>query len=332
MINRILDSFTDFKGMVRAVLIFLLVVWISHYIIVELGEAGRSGYQIIKTDSILFGIIQLILSFILYLLLIIPGLIYGAIRWIYSPGADFDSHSDPYMIFIVGSLTVIYAFLYLSENSYSLSNILKTKKRTSNGPEQGFSGHTQPANRETSENKTDDRLNEVLKRSSALNELRSLYKKASTKLATINDLNIVFRFDAIDQNIYNTLHTNLDDRNQTWYIFCSDAEFHLFIKKTTKELNEFIRIADEFIKEERERARRKRESSGGQITKEKAFKLFGLETTATKEEIRAKYKELVKKYNSDHRADLEEHIKELLDNKMKEINVARDYLRENGYI
>jgi hypothetical protein len=66
--------------------------------------------------------------------------------------------------------------------------------------------------------------------------------------------------------------------------------------------------------------------NNGIMTKEKAFEILGLKQTATKDETKKAYRELVKKYNTDQRTNLEDHIKEMLEEKMKELNNAKDYL------
>lgn len=64
------------------------------------------------------------------------------------------------------------------------------------------------------------------------------------------------------------------------------------------------------------------------MSKERAFEILGVKDTVTKAELKKAYRDLVKKYNTDQRGDLEEHIKQMLEEKMKEINNARDYLSD----
>lgn len=332
MINRDSDSLNHLRRNVRSALIFLVTIWVSHYFLVELGDMGRSGDQIVKTDSFIGGMFQIIFSIILYLILIIPGLIYSAIRWIYSPGSDFSSHNDPVMIYIVGSLVVVYVVSFFSDKSSSSTNIRKTKNRKFKESGQNPSTYSYSHQDAHSGEHNDKYMDNALNRWPIMEELKSLYKKTAANVKLTNNSDVYLKLQRIDENIYRTMQNNLFDQMLTWYVFCSDLDFQAFINKTRRDLNELNQIAEEFIREAYENAHRQRENSRSQITKEKAFQLFELKTTATKEEIRAKYKELVMKYNTDHRADLEEHIKELLDNKMKEINVARDYFRDNGYI
>lgn len=332
MISRYLDPTNNFRGPIRAVLIFLLIVWVSHYLLVELGDMGRSGEQLVKTDSFFGAIIQVILSIVFYIILIIPGLIYSAIRWIYSPDTDFSSHNDPVMIYIVGSLVVLYAVSYFSNKSSSLTNIRNTKNKKFKESTQNPSSYAHRDEYAQSGKANDKYMKNIYERDPVMGELKSLYNKTAKNVKLTNNSDIYLKLRKIDENIYRTMENNLFDQPQTWYVFCSDSDFDAFISKTRRELNELNQIAEEFIREARENAQRQRDNSRSQITKEKAFQLFELKTTASREEIRAKYKELVMKFNTDHRADLEEHIKELLDDKMKEINVARDFFRDNGYI
>lgn len=68
------------------------------------------------------------------------------------------------------------------------------------------------------------------------------------------------------------------------------------------------------------------------MTKEKAFELLGIKLTASREEIKKAYRDLVKKYNTDQRIHYEDHIKQMLEDKMKEINCAKDYLSTLGLL
>lgn len=62
------------------------------------------------------------------------------------------------------------------------------------------------------------------------------------------------------------------------------------------------------------------------MTREKALSILGLKINATNDEIKQTYRRLVKKFNTDQRNNYEEHVKHLLDEKMKEINSAKDFL------
>ena len=74
------------------------------------------------------------------------------------------------------------------------------------------------------------------------------------------------------------------------------------------------------------------EKSDGKMTKEKAYEILELKMTATKEEIKKAYNDLVKKYNTDQRSHLEDHIKLMLEEKMKELNNAKDFLKREKII
>jgi len=71
-----------------------------------------------------------------------------------------------------------------------------------------------------------------------------------------------------------------------------------------------------------------------EMTDGKAFEILGIKKTATKEEIKNAHRNLVKKYHTDlnNRDKLEDHIKQMLEDKMKEINNAKDYLSKLGLI
>jgi len=68
------------------------------------------------------------------------------------------------------------------------------------------------------------------------------------------------------------------------------------------------------------------------MSKGKAFEILEIKPNVTKAEIKKSYRNLVKKYNTDQRATYEEHVIQMLDDKMKEINTAKDFLRNNGYL
>lgn len=70
----------------------------------------------------------------------------------------------------------------------------------------------------------------------------------------------------------------------------------------------------------------------GVMTKEKALHILELKADATNKEIKDAYRSLVKKYNTDQRPNLEEHIKIMLEEKMKELNSAKDCLSALGLI
>ena len=58
------------------------------------------------------------------------------------------------------------------------------------------------------------------------------------------------------------------------------------------------------------------------------YKVLNIKPTATKKEIKEAYNQLVKKYHPDYYK--EKHMKELAEQKMKEINEAYDYVIKNG--
>jgi|SRR5690554_4987413 len=65
---------------------------------------------------------------------------------------------------------------------------------------------------------------------------------------------------------------------------------------------------------------------------DEALEILGVKRSATKEEIKKAYRNLVKKYNTDQRSTYEEHIKQMMDDKMKEINSAKELLQKSGWL
>ncbi len=68
------------------------------------------------------------------------------------------------------------------------------------------------------------------------------------------------------------------------------------------------------------------------ISIEKAYSALGVNKSTSKADVKKAYRLLVKKYNSDQRESYEEHVKDILDDKMKEINLAKEILAKNGLI
>jgi DnaJ-domain-containing protein 1 len=133
-------------------------------------------------------------------------------------------------------------------------------------------------------------------------------------------------------DIYTGLHS--DNLNEL-IINGSLTDFQNIINLIKSELARLKKLALDaqargYTDEERESAYS--EDSNGKMTKEKAFEIFGLKQTATKEETKRAYRDLVKKYNTDQRTNLEDHIKQMLEEKMKELNNAKDYLSNLGLL
>jgi hypothetical protein len=63
------------------------------------------------------------------------------------------------------------------------------------------------------------------------------------------------------------------------------------------------------------------------MTKEEALKILGLSVGATFADVQTARKEAIKKFNVDHRQELEPHIRELVEEKFKQVNMAYDYLK-----
>ncbi len=113
----------------------------------------------------------------------------------------------------------------------------------------------------------------------------------------------------------------------------SVTDFENIINSIKSELNRLKKLALDaqtrgFTEDEKEYSAS--DNTNGTMTKEKAFQIFGINTNSSKEDIKKAYRELAKKYNTDQRSNYEEHIKELLVEKMKELNSAKDYLTTLG--
>jgi hypothetical protein len=63
------------------------------------------------------------------------------------------------------------------------------------------------------------------------------------------------------------------------------------------------------------------------MTKADALRILGLSDGATFPAIERARKEAVKKFNVDHRQTLEPHIRELVEEKFKQVNMAFDLLK-----
>lgn len=133
-------------------------------------------------------------------------------------------------------------------------------------------------------------------------------------------------------DIYTGLHS--DNINEL-IINGSLTDFQNIINSIKSELTRLKKLAldaQERGYTDEERQYGNSEESNGKMTKEKAFEIFGFKHTATKDETKKAYRDLVKKYNTDQRTNLEVHIKEMLEEKMKELNNAKDFLSNLGLI
>jgi hypothetical protein len=68
------------------------------------------------------------------------------------------------------------------------------------------------------------------------------------------------------------------------------------------------------------------------MTKEKAFEIFGIKTPASKEEIRKAFREQALKYHTDRWSNSPERIKKIMEEEMKKLNRAKEYLESLGLI
>lgn len=134
-------------------------------------------------------------------------------------------------------------------------------------------------------------------------------------------------------DIYIGLHSD----NMNEIITDIGTDFYDIINAIKLELNRLKNLAlsaqtKGFTDSDNEEYRYSTEVESEKMTKEKAFKIFEIDSNATKDDIKKAYRKLVKKYNSDQRTHYEDHIKEMLEDKMKELNNAKDYLLKLGLI
>jgi len=134
------------------------------------------------------------------------------------------------------------------------------------------------------------------------------------------------------QDIYDTL--NSDNLNDI-IIYGSSMDFQNNISFLKSELQRLKNLALEaqkrgYTDDGKEYANS--EESNGKMTKEKAFEIFGIETTATKNEITKAYREMALKYHTDRWVNSPGHIKRIMEEEMKKLNNAKDYLSKLGLI
>jgi len=68
-------------------------------------------------------------------------------------------------------------------------------------------------------------------------------------------------------------------------------------------------------------------TDSNRMTKEQALKILGLSGSATFADVKNARMEAVKKFNVDHRQNLEPHIKDLVEERFKQVNMAYDFLK-----
>jgi len=67
--------------------------------------------------------------------------------------------------------------------------------------------------------------------------------------------------------------------------------------------------------------------SEARMTRDEAFKVLGLPPNADFEAVQTARKEAIRKFNVDQRQDLEPHIRDLVEEKFKQVNMAYDILK-----
>jgi hypothetical protein len=68
-------------------------------------------------------------------------------------------------------------------------------------------------------------------------------------------------------------------------------------------------------------------AASNRMTRAQALKILGLPGNATFADIKSARMEAVKKFNVDHRQDLEPHIRDLVEEQFKQVNTAFDVLK-----
>lgn len=161
-----------------------------------------------------------------------------------------------------------------------------------------------------------------------LDIINNLYKETETE---VNKTLIPTLLNEL-YDIFNGLHSeNLNDL----ILNGSQADFQNIINSIESELTRLKKLALDaqrkgYTNDESDYTYS--DEDNGKMTKERAFEIFGLKATATKDEIKRAYRDLVKKYNTDQRTHYEEHIKQMLEDKMKEVNNAKSFFEKEGML
>lgn len=151
---------------------------------------------------------------------------------------------------------------------------------------------------------------------------------------TIDNQNIIFSFKT--KNIFevkqflNDIHLSFD-YNKTQNQGEEKKKEQKQKEKENKENHSEYRQGQKRSEEEQNRQSYNDRSNNG-MSIEKAIEILGVKRNASKDEIKSAYRILVKKYNTDQRGSYEEHVRQMLDDKMKEINAAKEFLQKNGFV
>lgn len=103
--------------------------------------------------------------------------------------------------------------------------------------------------------------------------------------------------------------------------------------QTVDEDDELKNIIDELENDKKqEKSNEKPKQSNAKLNLNDAFIILGLESNATKEQIKASYKKKLTEYHPDKVAALGEDLQKLAQQKTLEINKAYEILKENGKV
>jgi hypothetical protein len=124
------------------------------------------------------------------------------------------------------------------------------------------------------------------------------------------------------------LRDHAEDMAKDWKTFREVCKTEL--KQCAEEINILLKPKEEKRKEEKPPPKEpppKEPPPSNRMTRETALKVLGLSNGATVDQIQAARREAIKKFNVDHRQELEPHIRDLVEEKFKQVNVAYDYLK-----
>lgn len=265
-----------------------------------------------KTSVILKGLLGLIIGaiagFVIWLVLLIPiWIIVSIVMWDEKRANVFAVDLAPFFIAIAAFI----GFWYLTEAERAKAIMARQEEEQRKIIEEQL----------RKEKEIERRKNLVLE------ILNNLYKETEKE---VNKTLIPTLINELYDH-YTGLHSdNMDDL----IINSSLTDFQNILNSIISELNRLKKLAlDAQLKGfTDDKDNTPSNENDGKMTKEKAFEILGLKPTSTKEDIKKAYRDMVKKYNTDQRTQYEDHIKKMLEDKMKELNSAKDYLSTLGLI
>lgn len=246
-----------------------------------------------------------IFGLIFYIIVVIPGLIYS---WLPLP-KEFIG-----VFIILITFTGTYVTLYLIERNQDhqkqKKDILKTMKNDENAHDLKPTGRPIITEQEIERRKMEIQ-----------NILYNLYKNTEKEVnktlipTLINEIYDIYKY-LNSKKIEKSIHTD------------NTEEFNYIINSIKTDL---IRIRNLAL-DAQKKGNKNYNHENITMTKERAFKILELNENATSDDIKKAYRNLVLKFNTDQRNHYEDHIKQMLEDKMKEINSANDYLKKKGFI